>query len=208
MRGIATIPRLRMLLAQGAIASDDGFAALSRSHTLEYFWGREAPNLTGSGFVAMSSMPSLRGLAVSCKNVDDMSLAALPNFPALRELMPVDVTDSGLRHVGRCVDLERVWFMYCRDTTDVATQHIAGLSKLKTYYAGQTQITDRSLEILGELTTLERLEFSAIAGITDAGVVALAALPRLRELVIEGSPRVTPEVIGRFPASVRVKYHA
>ena len=45
MRHIASIPRLRMLMGQGAIASDKGFAALSRSQTLEYFWGRDAPEL-------------------------------------------------------------------------------------------------------------------------------------------------------------------
>src|SRR5215468_5411870 len=94
MRHIAMIPRLRMLMAQGTVASDAGFAALSRSRTLEYFWGRECPNLTGAGFVALSKAPSLRGLGVSCKSVDDTSLATLPRFPALRELMPMDITDA------------------------------------------------------------------------------------------------------------------
>ena len=38
-------------------------------------------------------MPALRGLSVSCLNVDDEGLAALPRFPALRELMPMDVPE-------------------------------------------------------------------------------------------------------------------
>src|SRR5205823_7955134 len=41
MRHVAAMPRLRMLMAQGTIAGDDGFAALSASATLEYIWGRE-----------------------------------------------------------------------------------------------------------------------------------------------------------------------
>ena len=49
MRHIGAIPRLRMLMGQGTVASDKGFAALSRSQTIEYIWGRECPNLTGSG---------------------------------------------------------------------------------------------------------------------------------------------------------------
>ena len=57
-------------------------------------------------------------------------LAALPRFPALRELMPMDVPDAGYRHVGRCATLESLILMYCRDTTDAATEHITGLSKL------------------------------------------------------------------------------
>ena len=78
MRHIATIPRLRMLTAQGTVATDDGFAALSRSPTIEYIWGRECPNLQGRGFAVLADMPALKGLAVSCKFVDDASLAALP----------------------------------------------------------------------------------------------------------------------------------
>src|ERR1041385_2652144 len=35
MRHIAALPGLRMLMAQGTIASDDGFAALGRSRTIE-----------------------------------------------------------------------------------------------------------------------------------------------------------------------------
>jgi hypothetical protein len=41
--------------------------------------------------------------------VDDTSLSALPSFPALRALMPMDVLDEGFRHVGRCERLEEPW---------------------------------------------------------------------------------------------------
>lgn len=208
MRHIAAIPRLRMLLAQGTVATDHGFSALSRSQTLEYIWGRECPNLTGRGFAALSSMPSLRGLAVSCKHVDDRALATLPQFPALTQLMPMDVPDDGFRHVGRCEKLERLWCMYCRNTTDVATEHIAGLSKLKTYYAGQTKITDRSLEILSRMTSLETLEFWNCAGITTAGVPHLARLPRLREVTFDGCRHIGQDAAAAFPPGVRVRISA
>jgi hypothetical protein len=205
MRRIAALPTLRMLMAQGTVASDDGFAALSRSQTLEYLWGRECPNLTGRGFAALAAMPSLRGLAVSCKHVDDASLSALPLFPALRALMPMDVGDAGFRHVARCEKLENLWCMYCRETGDAATRHIAGLS-LKTYYAGRTKITDRSLDTLSRMPSLERLEFEACAGITNAGIAQLVRLPNLRELGLGGLSGVTPEAAALFPSSVRVKY--
>ena len=206
MRHIAAIPRLRMLMGQGAVASDDGFAALSRSQTIEYIWGRECPNLGGRGFTALAAMPALRGLAVSCKNVDDAALSALPSFPSLRGLMPMDVSDDGFRHVGRCEQLENLWCMYCRDTGDAATEHIAGLSGLKTYYAGATRITDRSLEILGRMPSLESIEFYECAGITNAGLAMLAGLPRLREISIGGSPNVTREGMLVFPGTIRVNY--
>ena len=206
MRHIAAIPRLRMLMGQGTVATDNGFAALSRSQTIEYIWGRECPNLTGRGFAALSTMPALRGLAVSCKFVDDDALASLPRFPALRELMPMDVSDAGFRHVGRCEALEGLWCMYCRDTTDAATEQIAGLRKLRTYYAGQTKITDRSLTMLSRMPSLEKLEFWNCAGITNAGVAELAALPGLREISVDGCRQVTPDALTAFPAHVRARH--
>jgi hypothetical protein len=206
MQTISGTPRLRMLMAQGTVATDDGFVALSRSQSLEYLWGRECPNLTGRGFAALSRIPTLRGLGVSCKNVDDDALGSLPQFPSLRELMPMDVPDDGFRHVGRCTNLEALWCMYCRETTDIATEHIRGLTKLKTYYAGKTQITDRSLEILATMDSLERLMFWETQRITDEGVRLLARLPQLRELSLEGLPHVTPNVIAEFPSHVRVTH--
>jgi hypothetical protein len=206
MRHIAAIPRLRMLMGQGTVAGDAGWSALSRSQTIEYIWGRECPNLTGRGFAALAAMPALRGLAVSCKNVDDAALSVLPSFPALRGLMPMDVSDEGFRHIGRCEQLEDLWCMYCRDTGDIASGHIAGLPRLKSYYAGLTRITDESLRILGGMASLERIEFHHCAGITDAGVARLAGLPRLRELIIAGSPNVTRGGIAVVPAGVRVTY--
>ncbi len=132
------------------------------------------------------------------------SLAALPRFPALRELLPMDVTDAGFRHLGQRHQLERLWCMYCRDTTDVATEHIAGLSKLRTYYADQTKITDRSLHILGRMPSLEKLEFWNCAGITNAGAALLAQLPRLQEVSFDDCRHITGEAATAFPPQVRV----
>jgi hypothetical protein len=206
MRLIASIPALRMLMAQGTVASDDGFEALSRSPTLEYIWGRECPNLTGRGFVALASLPALRGLAVSCKQVDDASLTALARFPALKELMPMDVPDAGFRHVGRCEELEKLTCMYCRDTTDAATEHLKRLTKLKSYYAGATQITDRSLEILGGIHSLEQIEFYECKNVTNAGLPFLARLPKLRKVEFGGLPNVTLAGTKVFPTGVRVRH--
>jgi hypothetical protein len=96
--------------------------------------------------------------------------------------------------------------MYCRGTGDAATKHIAGLSRLKEYYAGQTQITDRSLEILGGMTSLEEVTLSACAGISDAGLVHLARLPRLKKVAVDASARVTRAGIAVFPADVSVDF--
>jgi hypothetical protein len=205
MQYIAAMPRLRRLRAQETTATDEGFEALSQSRTLEFLWGRDCTNLGSRGFIALSKMPALRGLGVSCKNVDDKALSTLPEFPALRELTPIAVKDDGFRHIGRCTRLDRLTCMYCRDTTDVATEHIAAL-RINYYYAGLTLITDRSLEILGRITSLEQVELYECNGVTDAGLVFLASLPRLREVHLDGLPGVTLDGGRVFPARVRVKY--
>jgi hypothetical protein len=206
MRHIAALPKLRMLMGQGTVATDEGFRSLSRSQTIEYIWGRECPNLKGPGFAALAGMRALKGLAVSCKFVDDASLATLPDFPALKELMPMDVGDDGFRHIGRCRQLESLVLMYCRDTTDVATEHIQTLSNLKKYHAGYTRITDRTLEILSRMTSLEELSFERCMWITDAGVALIATLPNLRKISIGSSPNVTRRGMSTFPGHVRINY--
>jgi hypothetical protein len=206
MRHIAAIPRLRMVQAQGAVATDAGFVALSRSQSIEAFWGRRCPNLSGKGFAALAGMPSLTGLAVSCKHVDDDALALLPRFARLAWLVPIDVGDEGFRHVGRCERLEKLTCMYCRDTGDRATEHIAGLPRLDNYYAGQTQITDRSLEILGGMSTLEIVELSACKGISNAGLAHIARLPRLRKAAFDATARVSRAALALFPHHVRVDF--
>ena len=205
MRHFAAIPRLKNLRAQEAVATDDGFEALSRSQTLMGFWGRVCPNFGSRGFLAFLRMPALERLGVGCGNVDDDALAAFPHFPALRELTPIGVRDPGFRHIGRCERLDRLTCMYCRDTTDVATEHVAGL-QLRYYYAGLTQITDRSLEILGRMDSLEQIEFYECNGVTDAGLPFLARLPKLKEVALDSLPGVTLKGTKVFPTHVRVRY--
>ena len=140
---------------------------------------------------ALAELPALRALSVSCLNVDDEGLSALPRFPALRELMPMDVPDEGYRHIAGVTTLESLVLMYCRDTTDRATEHIGGLPHLHRYFASYTRITDRTPEILGGVESLEEVTLHTCAGLTNRGIAALARLPRLRRLEASGMPHVT-----------------
>jgi hypothetical protein len=203
---IAALPRLRFLMCQDTVAGDDGFVALSRSQSIEHIWGRRCYNLRRRGFMALANMPALAHLSVSCRNVDDVGLSTLPTFPALTELMPMDVPDDGYKHIGGCERLESLVLMYCRDTTDAATGHIAALPGLKKYFASYNRITDRTPEILSGMDSLEDVTFDSCAGLSNAGIAALARLPRLRELRVESMPKVTAEVAAAFPATVRVRY--
>ena len=156
MPHIAALPHLRFLMCQDTTAGDDGFVALSRSQSIEYIWGRRCHNLQRRGFMALADMPALRvpvGELQERRRCRTVGAAALP---ALRELMPMDVPDDGYRHIGQCEQLESLVLMYCRDTTDAATQHITGLPKLKKYFASYNRITDRTPEMLSGMARSRR----------------------------------------------------
>jgi Leucine Rich repeat len=201
---VARMPHLRYFGAQDTVAGDEGFVALSRSQSIEYIWGRRCHNLRRRGFTALSGMPALRGLSVSCLNVDDAGVSALPSFPALTELMPMDVPDAGYRHVGGCKRLESLILMYCRDTTDVATTHLTRLENLSYYFNSYTTITDRTPELLSAMDSLERITFDACHGLTNAGVARLSRLPRLQELRVSGR-QLTADVAAAFSPQVDVR---
>jgi hypothetical protein len=119
--------------------------------------------------------------------------------------MPMDIPDAGYRHIGKCSEMESLILMYCRDTTDAATEHIAALRKLRHYFNSYTMITDRTPQILSGIDSLETVTFDACHGLTDDGVAALARLPRLKELRVSGNG-LTRAVVKPFPPSVSVHY--
>ena len=122
MPHIALMPQLRFLGAQDTVAGDDGFVALSRSRSIEYIWGRRCHNLRRRGFLALAGDAGAARAVGQLPQRRRRGVAALPRFPALRELMPMDVPDAGYRHIGQCTELDSLVLMYCRDTTDAATR--------------------------------------------------------------------------------------
>lgn len=205
MPHIARMPHLQFLGCQDTAASDRGWAALGASQSIEHIWGRRCYGLERQGFLSLSRMPRLSNLSVSCRNVDELGVSALPDFSALRELMPMDIPDAGYRHIGRCVGLESLVLMYCRDTTDDATKHLVGLPHLSKYFASYTQITDRTPELLSGIASLEHVTLDSCAQLTNAGIAHLASLPRLKELRVSGRG-LTSAVTSAFSPVVSVQY--
>ena len=117
----------------------------------------------------------------------------------------MDVPDAGYRHIGRCEQLESLILMYCRETTDAATEHLRGLRKLSYYFNSYTTITDRTPEVLSGMDSLERITFDGCHALTNAGVARLARLPGLRELRISGKG-VTSDIVEAFPTRTDVFY--
>src|SRR5260370_18207413 len=115
--------------------------------------------------------------------------------------MPIVFLDAGSLHIGKSEQLESLILMYCRNTTDAATEHITALRKLSYYFNSYTTITDRTPALLSEMDSIERITFDACHELTNAGVARLARLPRLRELRVLGKG-VTSEVVDAFPTRV------
>jgi hypothetical protein len=81
MRHIAAIPRLRMLMGQGAIADDSGFEELSRSRSSEHIWGARLskpgwPRICSSRLDALPSRH--RRKLQECGRCGALHLVALP----------------------------------------------------------------------------------------------------------------------------------
>ena len=201
---VAALPRLGFLRVdrEGAV-TDEALRALSRSATIQSLACADTPHVTGRGFVALASMPSLHSLSLDCRGVDDQALAVLPRFPSLRTLWVRNLTDEGFRHVGRCTALESLAFP--RGASDTATEHIVTLPHLKSLSAREARITDRSLAMIAAMQSLETLDVHGCVGVTDAGVSLLAALPKLSTLIVAECPHVTTAGLAALPAHVRVK---
>lgn len=118
----------------------------------------------------------------------------------------MDIPDAGYRHIARCQKIESLILMYCRETTDAATEHIASMATLKKYFASYTRITDRTPELLSEVSSLERIGLTGVVDLTNRGIGALARLPNLEELDLDGLRNVSRDVVSLFPPNVRVRY--
>ena len=207
MTHIAQMKNLRALNCQNTVATDQGFANLSQSQSLEYIWANRCPNITGKGFAALSHLPKLGHLALGGDGIRDADVACLVDFDALTEIVPVDFGDDAFAYIGQIANLERLINMYCNKTTDLATEHIGALKKLKVYEAWSTQITDRSCHILSQMPTLENVMFFSTSGITDVGLSQVATLPHLKAVTLDRLDQVTPEAVSKFQRDVQVTYN-
>jgi RNA polymerase sigma factor (sigma-70 family) len=206
MEEFGKLPQLRFLMCQDTVAGDAGFTALAQSKSIEYIWGRRCHRLASAGFASMARMPKLRGLAVSCRNVENFAFAMLPLFPELREFMPIDVEDADFRQVAACGQLQSLYCMYCPNISDQAMSALRDSPRLTFLGIWGSSITDEGLQFLNQIASLRRVRLSGISAVTDAGVAHLAALPRLNQLDLERLPNVTAESIFAFPTNVRVNF--
>ena len=191
MAGIARLPHLRYLSTQTSIASDAGFERLAESKSLEHLFAPGCANITGKALDALSRSGTVQALAVGGPQFRVADFDALPQFPHLRQLLPVDAEPDAFRAIGEIESLEILDCMFARRITDDAIRHLRGLSNLRRFRIWGREITDESLVLLSSMQSLQDLEFEGCRYITDSGVDRLAALPHLRRLTVTGCPGVS-----------------
>src|SRR5207237_6575155 len=99
--------------------------------------------------------------------------------PTLEELSirRAQVKGPGLRHFTNLRALDLTW-SYVEDGN---MQSLAGMTKLRRFWARDTSIGDKTLKVLGSLRELEDLDIGGTE-ITEAGLAHLAGLTRLKKL--------------------------
>ena len=104
--------------------------------------------------------------------------------PTLEELVlrRALIKGAGLRHFTNLRSLDVTWSY----VEDEGMRSLAGMTKLRKFWARDTRIGDKTLKILGSLRELEDLDVGG-TDITEAGIAHMAGLTRLRKLNILGA---------------------
>lgn len=126
---------------------------------------------------------TLAGLHIGRTNVTDEGMRHLGRLSVLRSLNVSDnkaITDTGIQHLMRVQSL-RSLSLEGVGTTDCCCDGICSLAELVALNLNRTQSGDRCA---GEIAKLQKLEVLGMSHtcVTDRGVIALASLARLREL--------------------------
>ena len=115
----------------------------------------------------------------------DEALSHLEGFPHLERLFlcQTQVTDEGLKHVGRLRRLEILYMWDARRVSDAGIAHLENLKNLREVHCSKSRIGDESLRVLGRLPRLEKLSLQGNK-FTDEGLAHLEGLSQLRQLYV------------------------
>lgn len=152
----------------------------------QIYQGRDTPSslteLTGR------SWAELEAAYRDFLNVTDDDLAALPAPARVLDLAlgRTAVTDRGMPHVARCVQLRWLDLSFTA-VTDTGFARLAPCSALRQLFLEGAQVTAASLPLIGELGQLEELDLSRLP-LTDESLAPLARLKNLKVLHLTGCP--------------------
>ena len=166
---------LRVLLLQGAQATDAGVANLEGLTSLEHLYMWDATQLTDAGVAHLKELNNLTQLHINHSRITDVSLD----------------------HLGKLNGLENL-SLQGNHFTDKGLEHIRGLNNLTSLCIGlgQCEVTDAGLVHLKGMSKLRVLDIQH-SQVTEDGIRQLRPLPKLAEIWGSGS-KITREGIDRL----------
>jgi Leucine-rich repeat (LRR) protein len=113
----------------------------------------------------------------------------------LVDLNGTTVTDAGLEHLKRLIQLQRLSLAFTK-VTDAGLKHLNGLTQLQRLDLAFTKVSNAGLGHLEGLTELQSLNLSGTS-VTDAGVGHLTGLTNLGTLDL-GNTEVTDKGVEKL----------
>lgn len=159
-------------------------------------------SLSDEVFHAVSRKASLEWLEFvnAGEELGDPELALICRLPRLKYLgiFDSDVTNSGLKHVGKLKNLQTLWLDGTK-ITDTGMSELSGLKDLRDIHLNRTSIGDMGIQALTDLGGLKTVTLWKTK-ITDQGLAALGGLKQLAYLDLT-STGVTNGAVESFKKS-------
>ncbi len=164
---LAHFPRLKWLLISGPYIDDDGMAAVGRLKRLEAFYQWNGEHITDAGVAHLRDMPRLRTIHLGMSQVGDRGMEMLGSLPNLENLSMQrnKFTDAGLVHLAGHPKLKELWIGHIEEVSPISVRGVVHLAKIP---------------------NLEELDLQHTR-VTVDGLKPLQALPKLRNLYLDGS---------------------
>jgi hypothetical protein len=203
---ITRLMGLRKLGLSSVGVSPKGLALLAQ---LPYIEDLTTPKgLSDDGMAEIVKMQFLKRLDVALDQLTDAGLRSLGKLVNLEELdlygNPM-MTDNGLKALTNLRSLRYLRLGKECPFTNRGIAHLASLPSLKVLWLDTHNVTDEGLRGLARSRSLERLNMFWLDTITDRGIVYLKDMPRLRKLNV-GHARLTDTGLAHFAAYGNLNY--
>lgn len=143
--------------------------------------------ITNTGLQLLrDNMPHMRELDVSdCACISDEGLrhiSKMINLSSVNLGMCELITDEGLKHLSQSPALRRLDFTGCDLITDEGLRHISSLKLTRLDLCDCGDITDDGLHHVSKITSLRKLDISGAGLITDVGLIHISKIASLKYL--------------------------
>lgn len=204
---IARLEGLRWLHLAGIRVSPKALASLSALPNLERL--TTPLELSDRGMAEIAKMASLRVLNVARDELTDQGLKLIGRLTALESLdlcgNPT-LTDAGLEELTNLRALRYMCLGRECAFTDQAMDTLAALPALKTLWLDTGHITDDGLRRLAQSRSVERLCIPCLSQISDRGLAHLRDMPQLTGLDIAYLTRLTDASLTHLAALENLEY--